>query len=213
MSPRINWEKAIDNAIVRYGLKTEAELTEYFIKAGVRYPPKEMALLAFKSERHIELWAHDDETPWTYIHRYPLTAYSGKLGPKLREHDRQIPEGIYRLVSFNPFSSMHLSMMINYPNAFDSQHAQQEHRKKPGNNIFLHGKAESVGCLAVGNAAIDQLFLLVRRVGLDSVKLIIAPNDLRKSPAKTDLSTQPKWLPKLYAEIKKELNSFRRAAA
>ena len=207
MAPRVNWEKAIDNAITRYGLKTEPQLIQFFNEAQVSYPPKQISLLAFKEERKIELWAMEGQQ-WHFIHTYPLTAYSGKLGPKLKEHDYQIPEGIYNLVSFNPFSSMHLSMMVNYPNSFDKQMAKTDRRKKQGNNIFLHGKSKSVGCLAVGNEAIDQLFLLARRVGLNNISLIIAPNDLRKKKAATDLSIQPNWVPKLYAELKAELKKY-----
>lgn len=140
MAPKLNWDKAIDKAIKRYGLRVEPQLISYFSKAGVSYPPKEIALLAFKSERKVELWAKNPSQEWTHIHDYPLTGFSGRLGPKLRENDKQIPEGIYKLVNFNPFSSMHLSMMINYPNSFDRQKGYMDGRKELGNNIFIHGK-------------------------------------------------------------------------
>jgi len=208
MAPRINWEKSIDKAIIRYGLSKEPDLKKLFDNAGIDYPPVKIALLAFKKERYIELWASDNIHKSKFIHKYPLTAYSGNLGPKLREHDLQIPEGIYQLVSFNPFSSMHLSMMINYPNHFDKYYAKKEGRRKMGDNIFLHGKSESVGCLAIGNTAIDQLFLLVRRVGLKNAKVIISPNDIRKHRVATDLTKQPRWIKKLYASIKSELHNY-----
>lgn len=207
-SNHIDWDEAVDRAIVRYGLRTEPELTRFFRKANVHYPPKEIALLAFKKEGTLQLWAKNKGKPWAYIHTYPLTASSGRLGPKLKERDLQIPEGIYKLVAFNPYSKMHLSMKINYPNAFDRKMASIEGRKKLGGNIFLHGKAESVGCLAVGNHAIDQLFLLSRRVGLKQIQLIIAPNDLRKHGPATRLGPQPKWLPDLYEQIADALEAF-----
>src|SRR5215216_5489 len=179
MAPKVSWEKAVDSAIIKYGLRTEPELKHEFEAARVSYPPQEIALLAFKKERYIELWAKNEENPWHFIKKYNLTAFSGRLGPKLKEKDGQIPEGIYRLTHLNPFSSMHLSMMINYPNHFDRLQASKDGRKRLGDNIFLHGKSISVGCLAVGNWSIDQLFLLTRMVGLHHVKMIIAPNDLR----------------------------------
>lgn len=209
MAPKLNWDKAIDHAILRYGLRTEPELIRFFKKANVSYPPKDIALLAFKKERHVQLWAQNQDKQWRFIHTYPLTAYSGHLGPKLKEHDRQIPEGVYRLVSFNPFSSMHLSMMINYPNQFDRNHAVKDGRKRLGDNIFLHGKDMSVGCLAIGDRSIDQLFLLARRVGLSHIQLIIAPNDLRRAPAATSKIGQPKWLPELYQGIEVALKKFK----
>ena len=208
MTSHVYSSKAIDSAIMRYSLPKEPELKSFFTKANVAYPPKEIALLAFKKEQRIQLWAHDSEQEWHYIHSFPLTAYSGTLGPKLKEHDRQIPEGIYRLVTFNPFSSMHLSMMINYPNEFDLQHARKDGRNQLGGNIFLHGKSLSVGCLAVGDRAIDELFLLARRVGLEHVQLIIAPNDLRKEKPATAQSEQPQWLPELYQHISLALRKF-----
>lgn len=210
MAPKLNWDKAVDNAVLRYGLRTEPELIRFFSNAHVAYPPREVALLAFKKERHVELWAKNDSQSWRFIHTYPLTAFSGRLGPKLKERDGQIPEGIYRLTTFNPFSSMHLSMMINYPNNYDRLQAIKDGRRQLGNNIFLHGKSVSVGCLAVGDRAIDQLFLLARRVGLSHVQVIIAPNDLRKSKPATSNFAQPRWLPELYKQIANALNQFPR---
>ncbi|HBD7101890.1 TPA: L,D-transpeptidase family protein [Legionella pneumophila] len=210
MAPKLNWDKAIDKAIKRYGLRVEPQLISYFSKAGVSYPPKEIALLAFKSERKVELWAKNPDQEWTHIHDYPLTGFSGHLGPKLRENDKQIPEGIYKLVNFNPFSSMHLSMMINYPNSFDRQKGYMDGRKELGNNIFIHGKNLSVGCLAVGDLAIDQLFILARRVGLKNIQVIIAPNDLRYQKPSTSTFAQPRWLPELYKQISESLKPFKK---
>ena len=210
MAPKVNWDNAIDRAVKRYGLRVEPQLISYFSKAGVSYPPKKIALLAFKSERKVELWAKNTEqSSWAHVHDYPLTGFSGRLGPKLRENDKQIPEGVYKLVNFNPFSSMHLSMMINYPNNFDKQKGYQDGRKKLGNNIFIHGKNLSVGCLAIGDLAIDQLFILARRVGLSNIQIIISPNDLRgdKKPT-TSTFAQPRWLPELYKQISESLKPF-----
>lgn len=209
MAPKLNWDKAVDKAIIKYELKTEPQLKQYFAHAYLQYPPKDIALLAFKKERKLELWAKNASQPtWRYVHTYPLTAVSGRLGPKLREQDGQIPEGIYRLISFNPFSSMHLSVMLDYPNNFDKIQAIKDGRKRIGNNIFLHGKALSAGCLAVGDYAIEQLFLLARRVGLSHIKVIIAPNDLRLAKPATANFAQPAWLPVLYKKISTALIQF-----
>ena len=208
MAPKLNWENAVEHAIKRYGLPTEPSLIKMLGNANVTYPPKEVALLAFKQERELQLWAKNENQPWHFIHSYPFTAFSGRLGPKLKEYDLQIPEGVYRLMTLNPFSSMHLSMMINYPNNFDRLQASKDGRTNLGNNIFLHGKSFSVGCLAVGDKAIDQLFLLVYRVGLNHVQLIISPNDLRRSKPSTSTFAQPRWLPELYKNISQALNQF-----
>jgi murein L,D-transpeptidase YafK len=203
-----DWNKAKKQAIKRYGKPQLGLLKNYFKNAHVNYPPNDIALLAFKNERKLELWAKNSSSQWKLIHNYTFTAFSGKLGPKLRENDKQIPEGIYEINGMNPFSSFHLSMMLNYPNPMDMKFANKDGRKNLGNNIFIHGKSASVGCLAIGNKAIDQLFMLVDSVGLSHVKVIIAPNDLRKQKPLTRLSGQPKWLPKLYQSIKTELHHF-----
>lgn len=213
MGHKVNWENAVDQAIIRYGLQTEPQLIDFFSRAGVHYPPQDIALLAFKQERQLELWANDSTQHWRLIHNYPLTAFSGRLGPKLKEYDRQIPEGVYALTTLNPFSSMHLSMMINYPNQFDRIQAIKDGRRKLGSNIFLHGKSQSVGCLAIGDKAIDQLFLLVRRVGLNHVRLIISPNDLRQDKPATSTFAQPRWLPELYHQLTEALRPFKSASS
>ena len=209
MAHKVDLNQAIEEAIRRYGLKTEPTLVQAFHRAHVEYPPAQIALLAFKKERNMELWAKDKNTQWHYIQSYPLTAFSGHLGPKLKERDGQIPEGIYRITAFKPFSSWHLSLMIDYPNDFDKIQAAKEGRHQLGSNIFLHGKAKSVGCLAVGDKAIDQLFILARRVGLSHVKLGIAPNDLRRSKPATTMFAQPHWVPELYKKIAESLSVYK----
>ncbi len=208
MTHKLNWEQAVEQAISRYGVRHEAHLKSLFSRAKISYPPNDMALLAFKKEQRIQLWARNKGEKWRYVNTYPLTAFSGRLGPKLRERDGQIPEGIYRLTTLNPFSTFHLSMMINYPNSFDRLQASKDGRQHLGGNIFLHGKSLSVGCLAVGDKGIDQLFLLAHRVGLNHIQMIIAPNDLRRSKPATSSFAQPRWLPELYRQIGMALKQF-----
>lgn len=203
-----NWIHAIRQVLAEYAPITHDELRPYFESAKIHFPPKHLALLAFKEERRIELWANDDKHDWRIIKHYPLTAFSGRLGPKLRYHDDQIPEGIYRITALNPYSSWHLSMRVNYPNAFDRRHARVEHRTNLGGDIFIHGNQLSVGCLAVGDDAIDQLFVLVGEVGTENTQLIIAPNDLRRDKPHTQGKKLPQWLPELYQQIALGLAPF-----
>jgi murein L,D-transpeptidase YafK len=203
--------QAVQQVIGEYAPFADAELQPYFQQASIHYPPKKIALLTFKKERKVELWAKDKQHPWSKVLTYPLTASSGQLGPKLRYHDDQIPEGIYRVVAMNPFSNWHLSMKLNYPNEFDIKHARQDGRTNLGGDIFIHGKDLSVGCLAVGDVAIDQLFVLVGRVGTGNTEVIIAPNDMRQESADVDISSQPSWVPELYADISEHLAKFKGA--
>lgn len=204
-----NWVEATHEVVAEYKDSAHRHLKPAFEKAGVHYPPRRLALLAFKREQRMEVWAKGSKKqPWTHIKTYPILAHSGGPGPKLKEYDRQIPEGLYRIISFDPFSSLHLSMQLNYPNAFDLWHAKLDGRKHPGNNIFIHGKALSAGCLAVGDRAIEDLFVLVYDTGKWKTEVVIAPNDLRQSAAAKPKRTFPGWVHDLDQQLRHKLNQF-----
>ncbi len=106
---------------------------------------------------------------------YPILASSGSPGPKRREGDRQVPEGFYCIERFNPESLFHLSLGLNYPNASDRILSDRE---KPGSDIFIHGNNVTVGCLPIGDAAIEELYLLaldVRARGQQRIPVHLFP--------------------------------------
>ncbi len=205
---RIRGRRTVADALEEYGRPAGPRLRRHFGEAGLAYPPGRVALLIFKAERRLELWAESGDT-WIRIRDYPVLAASGKPGPKLREGDRQVPEGIYKIIALNPNSSYHLSMKLNYPNAFDSHKAREEGRTNLGGDIFIHGKAASIGCVAVGNSAIEELFALAARVGPGEVKVIIAPNDMRQAPPMKQGQSHPPWVEELYGTLRRELREFR----
>jgi len=88
--------------------------------------------------------------------------------------------------------------------------AQQDNRYSPGSNIMIHGNQVSNGCLAIGDQAIEDLFVLAAKVGIEKIKVIIAPFDFRKKdPAKAlELPGLPKWAEELYNKISKELTDL-----
>ncbi len=206
-----DWNQATKQVVKQYAPDSDKGLQPLFAEKGVHYPPKQVTLLTFKKERKMELWARSQPNEgWTYIKTYDLTAFSGKAGPKLKYNDGQIPEGVYNIVMLNPFSSWQLSMLINYPNQFDKEHAKQDGRDMTnlGGDIYIHGKDLSVGCLAIGDQSIDELFVLIARIGSQNARVIISPNDLRKRKPITNLKRQPTWVPELYAQLKQELKPF-----
>jgi murein L,D-transpeptidase YafK len=138
------------------------------------------------------------------LRSYPVLAASGTAGPKRREGDLQVPEGIYRLTTFNPNSSYHLSVRVDYPNADDRAAARAENRTALGGDIYIHGKAVSIGCLALGDAAIEELYVLLADVGLPQATLILAP---RAEP--TAEPGAPAWITDLYKHLRRELHSVR----
>lgn len=177
-------------------------LVEQFRKAHVPFPPDRLMFLAFKAERNLEVWAQGEMGPWRHIHTYPILGLSGGPGPKLREGDKQVPEGIYAIQLLNPKSNRHLSLRLDYPNAFDSEKAAEEGRAEPGTDIYIHGGDTSVGCLAIGDPAIEELFYLVAFAGKENVQVVIAPNDARDGRELPTPDNAPKWLDDVHASIR-----------
>lgn len=184
-------------------------LAAKFEEAKVAWPPSEIALVTVKDERTLELHARQAGGPWKFVHRYRVLAASGHKGPKLVQGDKQVPEGIYAISFLNPNSAYHVSMRVNYPNAFDRRMAQTDGRKQLGGDIMIHGKNLSAGCLAMGDEAVEELFVLAAQTGLSKVKLVIAPTDFRRNGMPQYEPGQPLWLPKLYAEIATTMAEFK----
>ena len=184
-------------------------LVEKFETAKAAWPPADIGLVAIKDEKILELFARPSGGAWKRIHRYPVLAASGVAGPKLRKGDKQVPEGVYGISFLNPNSRYHVSMRVNYPNAFDREMAAKDGRTDLGGDIMIHGKNASVGCLAVGDEAAEELFVLAAHIGLPNVKLIIAPTDFRRDGLPAVEPGQPAWLPKLYTEVASAMSEFK----
>ena len=161
-----------------------------------------LRILVFKNERSVEVHAPG----WKAPRIYPMTAFSGSLGPKLREGDGQIPEGIYGIGYLNPNSSYYLSLKVTYPNASDRARAKADGRTNLGGDIMIHGKAVTIGCVPVGDDAIEDIFYLASAVGIKNVSVVIAPYDMRKG-RRPELERSPlKWYPNLCNEIQTALS-------
>jgi hypothetical protein len=191
--------RTVNDVLASVGPKRRPALERRFHSAGVAYPPANITLVAYKQERLLEIWAPRGAERVRVL-EYPILAASGQGGPKLRQGDEQVPEGVYRLSAFNPNSRFHLSIRVDYPSARDRSWARLDGRSDLGGDIFIHGKAVSRGCIAIGDAGIEELFTLVADTGLRNSTLIIAPNqELR------DLPTQPAWVGELYEDVRKAL--------
>lgn len=142
-----------------------------------------------------------------YVKTYRFTASSGKLGPKLREGDRQIPEGVYGIEYLNPNSRYYLSMKITYPNSFDRQMGAKDGRDNLGGDIFIHGKSITIGCIPVGDEAIEELFYLVAKTGKENVRVIISPYDMRRGKEELEIEAIG-WEDKLHETIAAELKPY-----
>lgn len=168
--------------------------------------PEQILIAAFKEEQILEVYAVKDRG-FKLIKKYPFTAFSGVVGPKLKEGDRQIPEGVYKIEYLNPNSSYHLSVKVSYPNAFDIEKSELPTVEAMGGDIFIHGKAVTIGCIPLGDAAIEEVYLLTEKAFAKEVKVIIAPRDFRVNPDYPEVDFVD-WEGELYDSIVEELNQI-----
>jgi len=196
--------KTVAERVQQCGPAAHARLQPHFQRAGITYPPQRIALVGLKSERTLQLYAASG-SGWKFIRAYPILGASGGLGPKLREGDRQVPEGIYPIDLLNPNSRHEIAMQIGYPNAFDREQAKHEGRAELGGEIMIHGDHTSIGCLAVGDEASAELFVLTADTGLTNVTVILAPVDFRTRNSVSEINDLPAWTTELYAQIKSRL--------
>jgi hypothetical protein len=196
-------------AVAHYGPDARKRLAPAFRSAGVAYPPRKVVLAAIKGERVLEVYAAQ-RGALHYITSYRIRGMSGHAGPKLREGDRQVPEGVYRISTLNTNTSFHLAMLLDYPNAFDRAQGRKDGRSNLGGSINIHGGNRSTGCLAMGDATAEDLFVLAADTGLKNVKVVIAPSDPRTGALKPRWGA-PSWTPSLYSQIAREFGSLPRS--
>ena len=198
----------VQDRLDQYGPGARERFLPFFEKAGVAYPPDSLTFVGVKNEGVLEVYADDGSNEFTFIREYPILAASGELGPKLQQGDRQVPEGIYRIEYFNPNSSYHLSMKIDYPNEFDRAMAKGDGRSNLGGDIMIHGRAASIGCLAMGDEAIEEIFTMSAETGRAKIQVILSPVDFRKGIDASEVKLPdwaPSWTPRLYEKIQEAL--------
>lgn len=110
----------------------------------------------FKESRELELWLQNNQG-WQLFRTYPIACFSGALGPKTKEGDMQAPEGFYSVTpqQLNPMSRYHLSFNVGYPNTYDLAH------QRTGSLIMVHGDTCSIGCFAMTDPLIEEIYLIV----------------------------------------------------
>lgn len=149
-SPRTPTQKAAAIQAAANNLQTQLQQRQLAWGAPV-------FLRIFKEEKVLELWLQNSSGKFELFKSYPICAYSGNLGPKMKEGDQQAPEGFYAFNArhLNPNSSYHLSFNLNYPNAYDRAQGYT------GSYLMVHGKCVSIGCYAMGDAQIEEIYALV----------------------------------------------------
>ena len=117
-----------------------------------------MFVRIFKEESELEVWKQRADGRFYHFKTYPICNWSGDLGPKTVQGDKQAPEGFYKVArgQMNPNSQFHLAFNLGYPNAFDKAH------KRSGDFLMVHGKCKSAGCYAMTDALIEEIYALAR---------------------------------------------------
>lgn len=202
---RLRGRATVADRVAEYGEVARARLVPKFAAAGVEYPPSRFILTGLKHERRLDLIAVNASGAMTSIASYPILAASGNLGPKLKEGDGQVPEGFYMIESLNPNSAYHLSLRLDYPNAYDRARAAEEGRTQLGGDIMIHGREVSAGCLAMGDPAIEELFVLAADAGWQDAEVLLCPYDFRSPPDGVSLPAAPAWLTGLYGQLQTTL--------
>lgn len=131
-------------------------INRLYDQRNIRHPAAEVFVRVFKRDRELEVWVRPvDSSRFQLLKTYGICAAAGKPGPKRRQGDEQVPEGFYNIDLFNPQSSYHLSMRVDYPNASDRA---ANPGGRLGGDIYLHGDCVSEGCLAMTDEGIEDLY-------------------------------------------------------
>ena len=117
-----------------------------------------LLIRTFKKEAEFEVWKMAADGRYTLLKTYPMCRWSGQLGPKVREGDRQVPEGFYTISpgQMNPNSAYYLSFNVGYPNAFDRAYG------RTGGSIMVHGACSSAGCFSMTDQQIAEIYSIAR---------------------------------------------------
>ena len=148
---------------------------------------------AFKEERELELFVENKKTgKFELFSKYPIAAASGSLGPKLAEGDGQVPEGFYFVPpsAMHPNSRYHLAFNIGFPNKFDKANG------RTGSFIMVHGSYVSIGCLAMTDAKIEEIYTTAdaaHNSGQPFFRVHIFP--FRMTEARMAAAAESEWLP------------------
>jgi murein L,D-transpeptidase YafK len=150
----------------------ESSLSPVSTRSLAPIPPKTVAAMeaiasskgapvlirTYKKEAEFEIWKMKADGRYAYLKTFPLCRWSGQLGPKVREGDRQVPEGFYAITParMNPQSAYYLSFDVGYPNAYD--HAKGH----TGGSIMVHGACSSAGCFSMTDAQIAEIYAIAR---------------------------------------------------
>jgi murein L,D-transpeptidase YafK len=157
----------------RHYVQLPQELIGLMDKKGMhKHDP--ILIRSYKKEAELEVWKRGRDGKYALLKTYPICRWSGQLGPKIREGDRQAPEGFYHISArqMNPNSSFHLSFDMGFPNTYDRSLGRS------GSFLMVHGACSSRGCYSMTDKQIEEIYALVREAhsgGQASVQMQAMP--------------------------------------
>jgi murein L,D-transpeptidase YafK len=156
--------------------KNETTLKKQFEEKKLQWPAKYVYIRSFKYDSQLEVWVKNDrKEPFKLFKTYRVCALAGTLGPKRMEGDYQVPEGFYYINEFNPKSTYHLSLGLNYPNLSDRVLSDSY---RPGGDIYIHGSCVTVGCIPLTDPMIEEVYIITayaKAGGQDFIPVHIFP--------------------------------------
>ena len=157
----------------------------------------------FKEESLLEVWIRSG-AEYQHLKDYYICAYSGYLGPKLQEGDRQSPEGFYKVKKYqlNPNSKYHLSFNLGFPNKYDREH------NRTGSFLMVHGNCVSDGCYAMTDEKIEEIYTLVEGALQKSQKYVqVHVFPFRMTDVNMALYSESEWYD-FWTELKEGYDYF-----
>lgn len=180
-------------AAARVKPELEAALSEQGLKFGAP-----IFIRIFKEESELEVWIENDAAAepndrWKLFRTYEICRWSGDLGPKLKEGDRQAPEGFYFVVPsrMNPQSRYHLAFDMGFPNEYDQAH------DRTGSYLMVHGNCVSIGCYAMTDEKIEEIYTLAdaaMSAGQTYFRVHAFPFRMTDERMETEWNTKAEWI-------------------
>ncbi len=206
----ISSHKSLTLAIAISGLLLSGCVQEDYLPTNSRHyvpiPPSTVKLMSekamskespilirsYKKESELEIWKRGSDGKYAMLKTYPMCRWSGQLGPKVREGDRQVPEGFYSLTpsQLNPNSSFYVAMNVGYPNALDKAFG------RTGGLIMVHGACSSSGCMSMTDEQMAEIYALTReaftggqqQIQIQSMPFRMTPKNFAKFRADPNLA-------------------------
>jgi len=176
--------------------RKEDTLMKQFEEKKLEWPARYVYIRSFKYDSQLEVWVkHEKNDVYKLFKTYKVCALAGTLGPKRMQGDYQVPEGFYYINEFNPRSTYHLSLGLNYPNPSDRLLGDS---LQPGGDIYIHGSCVTTGCIPITDLQIEELYVLAAHAksqGQDFIPVHIFPINFKNQRSADYLAKYVKDFP------------------